>query len=156
MKSKPKAIICDLDGTLSNATHRLHHIERRPKDWNSFFKAQINDPINQWCLDLIQEQAAQGVEVLFVTARPENQSRSTLDWLHKNTSFKVELGRNLFMRPDGDRREDVIIKSEIYEDLIKEQFEVIMAVDDKKSIIQMWTTHGINACLCTNEGLKQN
>ncbi len=155
MNSKPKALICDLDGTLSNASHRVHFIERRPKDWNSFFKGQIKDPVNQWCLDLIQEKANEGVKILFVTARPENQSRSTIEWLHQKTSFKVEIGQNLFMRPNGDRREDVIIKNKIYEDLIKPHFEVVLAVDDKETIIEMWKTHGINACLCTNQGLKE-
>src|ERR1700722_7920995 len=34
---KPAAVIVDMDGTLSDATHRLRFIKEKPKDWEKFF-----------------------------------------------------------------------------------------------------------------------
>jgi hypothetical protein len=30
-------ILVDIDGTLADCTHRLHHIQKQPKDWDAFF-----------------------------------------------------------------------------------------------------------------------
>ena len=32
-----KAFIFDIDGTLADASHRLHHIQNGNKDWDAFF-----------------------------------------------------------------------------------------------------------------------
>ena len=32
-----RAVICDIDGTLADVQHRLHHLEGDPKDWDGFF-----------------------------------------------------------------------------------------------------------------------
>ena len=39
---RPLAII-DLDGVVADARHRLHHLETRPKDWDAFFAAAVDD-----------------------------------------------------------------------------------------------------------------
>lgn len=31
--------VFDIDGTLADLTHRLHHIQKQPKDWDAFFDA---------------------------------------------------------------------------------------------------------------------
>ncbi len=36
--------VVDLDGVLADVRHRLHHLDRRPKDWDSFFAAAPSDP----------------------------------------------------------------------------------------------------------------
>jgi len=36
-------IIFDLDGTLADITHRLHFIQKEPKDWDGFFAACVAD-----------------------------------------------------------------------------------------------------------------
>ena len=40
---RPLAVF-DLDGTLADTRHRLHHLERRPADWDAFFAAARDDP----------------------------------------------------------------------------------------------------------------
>jgi hypothetical protein len=32
-----KAVIIDIDGTLADTTHRLHHIKSKPPNWDAFF-----------------------------------------------------------------------------------------------------------------------
>lgn len=145
---KTRAVICDLDGTLCDANHRVHYIEKQPKNWVKFFAESFRDPVNTWCLDMMKEYHAQGVEILFVTGRHDGLVKSTLGWLFTHTPFEVELNRNLFMRGEGDFREDTIVKKEIYEKVIAPHYEVIMAVDDKPSIIKMWESFGIPVIHC--------
>lgn len=37
MSNKPDCIIFDIDGTLANIDHRLHHLEGFNPNWKSFF-----------------------------------------------------------------------------------------------------------------------
>ena len=37
------AYIFDIDGTLMDCSHRLHHIQKDPKDWRAFFAACAQD-----------------------------------------------------------------------------------------------------------------
>ena len=59
-------VVFDLDGTLSDPTHREHFV-RRPvgqKDWDSFFAEQINDPPKAAMVELISRlHATHHVEI---------------------------------------------------------------------------------------------
>lgn len=37
--SLPPYAVLDIDATLSDVRHRLHHLRRRPKNWDGFFAA---------------------------------------------------------------------------------------------------------------------
>src|SRR5262245_49979 len=38
------AVLVDIDGVVADAGHRLHLVERRPRDWDAFFAAAADDP----------------------------------------------------------------------------------------------------------------
>ncbi|MBA3955457.1 MAG: hypothetical protein H0X58_02180 [Acidimicrobiia bacterium] len=40
---RPLAVV-DIDGVLADVGHRLHFLDRRPKDWKGFFAAARTDP----------------------------------------------------------------------------------------------------------------
>jgi hydroxymethylpyrimidine pyrophosphatase-like HAD family hydrolase len=143
---KRKAIICDLDNTLTNAEHRVALAKKR--QWDKFFSLAKNDTINNWCLDLMKIFEAQGYEILFVTGRPSICLKDTVDWLHQHTHFKVAMGHNLFMRTGNDRRKDFIIKEEIFKTHILPNYDVFLAVDDKPGVVKMWQKNGIIALYC--------
>ena len=51
---KPLAVCVDLDGTLCNIDHRLHHVRGEgKKNWKAFFDNLLDDRPNQWCKDLV-------------------------------------------------------------------------------------------------------
>lgn len=145
---KMKAVICDLDGTLTDANHRRHFVEGNSRDWNKFFASAKNDTVNQWCLETIKGLQKIGYEILFITARPSFCLKDTVDWLHLHTPFKVSMGYNLFMRKDGDRRPDYEIKEEIYKNLVKPNYDILLAIDDKKEVIKMWESNKIPVLFC--------
>lgn len=148
---KPKAIIIDLDGTLCNAEHRLEHIQKTPKDWETFFSLSHLDQPNEWCLDLIQCLYESGrYEILFVTGRSERDRQMTFDWLVKHLPFirQEHIWANLAMRGKEDRRPDHLVKGELYRDRLYPSYRVMMAIDDREDNTKLWRSLGIAALQC--------
>lgn len=142
-----KAIIVDIDGTLANCDHRKHFVEKKPKDWKSFYESAVVDEINLWCLDLIRKYEKYGCVIILVSGRPENYRQLTEKWL----LWKVVPIDFLFMRKEGDHRKDYIVKQEIYERKIKGKCDVLFVIDDRKQCVDMWRRLGL-VCLQCAEG----
>ena len=49
----------------------------------------------------------------------------------------------LFMRGQGDRRPDDIVKTEIYEAFIRGRWDVLLALDDRPRVIRAWQALGV-------------
>jgi len=45
------------------------------------------------------------------------------------------------MRPDGDHRQDHIIKREIFDEHIRDFYDVKLCLDDRKQCAELW--HGL-------------
>jgi hypothetical protein len=52
------------------------------------------------------------------------------------------------MRATADPREDYIIKKEIYETQIKDKYDVLFCLDDRKQVTQMWREQGLVCLQC--------
>ena len=86
-----RAVIFDIDGTLANVEHRLHHLEGEQKDWDGFFADMHADPVIEPVARLARILAAQcggGLvdAMLVVTARPDadGNRKITEEWLAAN------------------------------------------------------------------------
>lgn len=148
------AIIFDIDGTLADASHRIHHIKKKPKDWDAFFGAQIDDKPHRHIVDMLLAIKCMGKNpVIFVSGRPANYREVTEKWLTKHGIFNPFIDGKLwlFMRPTGDRRDDDIVKRELLGRIRMEGFEPIMAFDDRDRVVKMWRAMGI-PCLQVAEG----
>lgn len=149
MTKKPKAIICDIDGTVANVNHRLHYLETKPKDWKGFFSEAVNDtplPTKDIirALSLIDERFI----CLLVTGREESHRRDTGLWLQKHFIYYDRI----FMRQNGDRREDTIIKKEIYHEHIEPNFDVCMVFEDRTRLVEMYRSLGLFVFDCNQTG----
>lgn len=109
-EDRGKAIIVDIDGTLANIDHRLRFIKGEKKDWDGFFGNVMDDGINDWCNNLMWYYLHASYRIILVTGRPSGLEQATRDWLH---AYGVDY-HGLHMRKDGDRRDDSIVKREIY------------------------------------------
>jgi predicted kinase len=141
------AVIFDIDGTLSDPTHRLEHV--RKKDWKTFFSLMADDPVHKpvrWLLNAVRDQMITEVEILLVSGRPEDYRKQTESWL-KTHEISYE---ELFMRPSGDHRADFIVKSQIL-DKILETYEILFVVDDRNSVVQMWRERGLTCFQCRRD-----
>lgn len=143
---KVNAIIIDIDGTLANIDHRLHHMKKAKKDWAAFNREIVNDSINNWCLQIV-DKFHYTHEIILCSGREDRYRNETLAFLKKyNVPYSL-----LLMRNRNDFRKDCIIKEIIYEFEIKARANILFAVDDRKQVVDLWRKHGL-VCLACHEG----
>jgi FMN phosphatase YigB (HAD superfamily) len=143
---KPKAIICDLDGTLCDIRHRLHFINGKKKDWKSFQRNCFGDGLNEWCKDILVAMKAQKCEIILFSGRMDFVRNETEEWLERNGIEYLTLK----MRKSGDYREDYIVKKEMLNDY-QNRFNILFAIDDRQQVVDMWRENGI-VCLQCQKG----
>jgi len=132
------AVVVDLDGTLSDAAGRQHHLERRPKDWDGFFAASGEDPLIDQIARLV-ELLDRDLQVVLLTARPARVRDTTLTWLERH-GVRWDL---LVMRADGDFRPSHEAKLDAVRALRAVGFDLRLAVDDDPRNAAMFREEGI-------------
>ncbi len=146
--------IFDIDGTLADASHRLHLLPKgnREKDgitpsWEAFFAAAVDDvpipAVRELC-----NIVAHAMPVFLVTGRPEKDRELTQTWLEKHGIRYAAL----FMRPDGDRRPDTEVKFEEFQRIVDMGYTPAFAVEDRLSVTRMWREKAGIVCLQVCEG----
>ena len=121
--------VFDIDGVLADVRHRLHFLQRRPKDWPGFFAAAVDDPLLTTGGEAVHEAAASS-RIIYVTGRPERCRQDTATWL---TGHDLPSG-DLHMRPNRDRRPAVFYKAEVISKLSREH-EIVAIVDDDDRVV---------------------
>lgn len=149
---KKSAVICDLDGTLCDNRHRLHFIEGTgKKDWKSFNEGCIHDVPNRWCVEILKG-LKHSYEPIFITGRSEDYFDHTTWWIRKYLDDLKDTSGNLsyslYMRLNGDFRPDTEVKKAIYEQYVSKDFDVLFALEDRKSVAQMWRGLGLTVLHC--------
>lgn len=130
-------VLVDIDGTLADVTHRLHHIRGKgKKNWHRFFQAMHKDEPNQIVVDWVKNLAPE-YEVVIVSGRPDNYRELTEAWLEEHG---IDYSA-LHMRRAGDRRPDDVVKREILHQLGKDR--IAFVIDDRASVCRMWRAEGL-------------
>lgn len=137
--SLPPAIIVDLDGTVA-----LH--DRSPYDYDRLGTDRPNRPV----LELINMylygrwEIGDPVGVIFVSGRPDSHRELTEQWLDVRLDEWDELRPyDLFMRAADDKRNDAIVKREIFDNHIRDKYNVIGVFDDRNRVVRMWRDLGL-------------
>lgn len=164
-------VIVDIDGTLSDPTHRLHHIKDRdisihrpncdacPADgvcaecgckvvkfrpkWDLFHAEVDKDPCHTEIRDLVRDLKQVGYHIFVVSGRsPEHGcGLKTEAWLEQH-GVPFEA---LWMRAAGDYKPDYLHKTEILEHLPKERIAFVL--DDRQQCVEKtWRAAGVR-CL---------
>jgi hypothetical protein len=136
---RQKAVIADMDGSLVNVTSVLHHVKKKPKDFQAFHSSTINCPPNQQAIDFCQRHWDTGHIVLIVTARMQMWRASTVDWLDTHLPVPYD---GPFHRADGDIRPDVAVKMEIYH-YLNRVYDIRYACEDNPRVVSLWEGFGI-------------
>ena len=124
-----KLAVVDIDGVLADVRHRLHHVQRSPKDWGAFFAAARHDPPLEQGLDTVR-QLAEAFTVVYLSGRPEHCRADTLRWFRKHDVPPGEL----HLRPPGDHRPARLVKVEALRRLSREA-PVAVLVDDDPDVL---------------------
>lgn len=127
-------IIFDIDGTLSYSPNR------NPFDQELVYKDKIISPTSILLKTFIEKN----FNIVFLSGREDRGEvrLKTEAWLLDELDVPV-YKLNLYMRKEGDYRKDWIIKKEIYDKIIKPNYNVIGVFDDRKQVLDMWQREGV-------------
>jgi predicted kinase len=138
---KNPEVICDMDGTLCDITHRLKHIKKEPKDWKAFFSNFALDKPRHEVIDQIRD-LSKTHDIIMVSARPEDYRQETETWLvEHHVPF-----RHLIMRKANDKRDDDIVKKQILDNYF-DKSKVAHVFDDRPRVLRVWREELPNAII---------
>lgn len=137
-----KSIVIDLDGTLTDLTHRLHFIKGQIKNWDAFFDACKDDTENEWCSFIMNSLKGQ-VKIVIVSGRPERCRNATTKWLVDRHILYDEL---YFARKDGDHAPDYLLKEQWLKEFGAEN--ILFCIDDRQQVVDMWRRNGVVCLQC--------
>jgi len=141
-------VLVDLDGTLADCTHRLHHIRQgRRKNWDAFFAGCHLDEPNEAVVALVKALIHEH-RVVYCSGRPEKTRKATEGWLLEHLGVTDP---QLYMRGDHDRRGDDIVKRELLHRIRADGYDPKLAIDDRKRVVDMWRSEGL-VCAQVAEG----
>jgi hypothetical protein len=134
-----KTAIIDIDGTLADCRHRLHHVLPGAKrDWDAFFAAMDDDVLIRPVAD-VAAALADKYKVVLCSGRPEKYRGVTESWLDRNCVARDAL----YMRPDNDTRADRIVKMQLLHGIREDGFEPFIVIDDRQSVVDAWREAGL-------------
>lgn len=147
--SLPKAIICDLDGTLA------HMGNRSPYDASTCDQDGPNWPV----INCVLAMYAKGYKVIFMSGREDKYREPTIRFIEQyvrtpnNWAFSQTpetrpttspIPYELHMRTTGDQRKDNIIKRELFEQAIVGKYYVEFCLDDRNQVVDGWREMGLS------------
>lgn len=134
---KQNCYIFDIDGTLAKMNGRS------PYDYS-----KVHTDIPNHNITMINRLLAQsGLPIIIVSGRTDDCLVETIQWLDAN-AIKYN---KVFMRASGDLRNDAVVKKEIYDNKIKDKYNVLAVFDDRNRVVDMWRSLGIT-CLQVDYG----
>ena len=133
-------VVCDIDGTVADCSHRQHHVRGDKKDWKAFFGDMEYDKPRRDIYNQVSELAGKkGAAIIFVSARPETYRGVTERWLGQRGMMFT----HLIMRGAHDKRPDTEVKQNILDKYLK-HYNIIKVFDDRPSVIRMWKENGLD------------
>lgn len=137
-KNLPKAVICDLDGTLSLLNGR--------DPYNA--ATCDNDLLNEPVAAALKMAKQRGYQVILLSGREDKFREPTVRFLDKH-QIDYDL---LLMRTSNDFRKDNIIKRELFESEIQGKYFVEFLLDDRNQVVDMWRKDLHLPCFQVNYG----
>jgi beta-phosphoglucomutase-like phosphatase (HAD superfamily) len=135
-----KVAIFDIDGVLSDITHRLHLINgENPPDWDTFYSLAYKDPPIPQGLWFLKQCVNAGYHCALFTGRRESIRSSTHGWLITQGATY----HSLYMRADGDHIPAPELKLEWYDQMVSYGLEVLFAVEDNPATVEAYRKAGV-------------
>ena len=133
-------VIFDIDGTLADVSERIHHVKKKPKNWNAFFQGIAQDKALHSMVRLCNILYASGIRILLCSGRNEEYRPQTVQWLAQQGVNSHEL----ILRRDCDMRSDMVVKREMLVGI--ERSKILFVVEDRGRVVEMWRSEGL-VCL---------
>ncbi len=125
----PNCYIVDIDGTLA-----INHT-RNPFAWDKVGEDALNPNVAE-----MVEKLGRDSTIIIFSGRSSVCRDLTVGWLKQyNINYK-----DLFMRPAEDQRADDVLKSELYDQNIRDRYNVLGVIDDRPKVCRMWRRLGLS------------
>lgn len=137
-----KIIIFDLDGTLADVTHRLHHIQGENKDWDSFHKACVDDKVIESTAQIYRNLCLASARnpVYILTGRSDIVREETVQWLKDNHLWTYE---ELLMRDSKNTGHDTKTKLKMLHSITNDLDNILCVFEDRDRMVNMWRSLGV-------------
>jgi len=138
--------VFDMDGVLSDAAGRQHHLARPRRDWEAFFAAVGEDELIAEIARLLEVLDSR-LRVVLLTARPIRVQAQTLAWLARH-DLRWDL---LVMRDQGDYGAAREFKRDAVGHLRSYGFDLRLAFEDDRRNVEMFHRQGV-PCVYIHSG----
>ena len=138
--------IFDIDGTLSDPSHRKHWIASKPRNWPAWNAAMGLDKPQWDIISFMSVARVMGLSVVISTGREETHRDVTDKWF-RNYGITYD---KMYMRKAKDYRGDDIIKKEMLDQMRLDKYLPTLVFDDRDRVVKMWRENGIR-CLQVQE-----
>lgn len=138
LRSKRGVFVVDIDSTLANLQHRVHHVQKHPPDMENFFDAQEHDSVYE-SMRCVSNALWYNYGIAIVTGRPLKYAEITLAWLVRHHIYYDMV----YMAKDFPH-DDVAQKKEAVESLRDDGYEVLGAFEDRPRLVKMFRDNGVH------------
>ena len=137
-------VVIDLDGTLSDCSYRRYLVEGKHRDYGLFHDRLGEDPVNQWCADLMRAMTDAWWLVAIVSARPALCRTATVKWLKQHRVAYNSL--HLLRRDHKDKTPDNELKMAWLQKYGAKR--ILFVVDDRQKVVDAWRAAGVTCLQC--------
>ena len=135
-------VIFDIDGTLADVSERIHHVEKKPKNWPAFFQGMAQDKAIHSMVRLCNILYASGIQIILCSGRNEEHRGQTITWLAgQGVNY-----HDLLLRKNNDRRPDSVVKREMLG--VIDKSKILFVVEDRSRVVEMWRSEGLVCLQC--------
>lgn len=124
-----EAIIVDVDGTLA------HIVDRGPYDASRALTDICSDSVS----NIVNMAYGHGYKVIILTGRHSGHLDVTKEWLAQEGVNYDEI----YCRDEEDKRADYIVKRELFDNHIRDKYNVKYVIDDRPSVCREWRRLGL-------------
>ncbi len=127
-KDLKRCCIFDLDGTISDS------VNRGIFNGKEIYKDIVIEQTKK-LLNILQEH----MYVFIFSGRSDEWKFNTIEWLRSNDINFDEI----HMRKADDKRDDTIVKSEMFEEHIHNKYYCEFVIDDRPKVVAAWISKGL-------------
>lgn len=131
------ALLVDIDGTIATKCDR---------DIYDYSKV-INDYEVLDVSAIVKDYKSIGHKIIVMSGRDDDSQEVTEQWL-KNHHIPYD---EIHMRKTGDKRDDAIVKRELFDEFVRGKYNIHFVLDDRDRVVKMWRDLGLT-CLQVNYG----
>lgn len=141
---KPSCVLVDLDGT-SSIRSIIPFPTPHMRDFYGYREC-VTDKPNYFIKTILKSliTSDDGVDtIIFFSGRQQAARKETIDFIEQKLGISVDKFQ-LFMRFEDDYRADDIVKYEMFNKYIRDNYYVVGVFDDRDKVCAMWEELGVN------------